>query len=135
VQRRLLLSDRALATSGDYRSYYESDGHRVSHLIDPRSGESIDNRVVSVSVVHDSAAAADAWATALSVLGVDDGLATAEREGLAVMFLVRNESGIDEVLSPAFAALEGSRSSPSRGEEGEDAGGRRLPLALSKHPG
>jgi thiamine biosynthesis lipoprotein len=111
-QQRLLLSDRALATSGDYRSYYESDGHRISHLIDPRSGGSIDNRVASVSVVHDSAAAADAWATALSVLGVDDGLATAEREGLAVLFLVRGDSGIEEVTSPAFTALDG-RSSPS----------------------
>lgn len=89
VERVLELQDIGLATSGDYRNFYERDGVRISHTIDPRSGRPITHRLASVTVLHPQAMFADAWATALSVLGPEEGFQLAEREGLAALFLVR----------------------------------------------
>jgi len=89
---RIALHGLAVATSGDYR--------RGAHSIDPRTGRSIDNGIRSVSVIHESAMLADAWATALTVLGEEQGLALAAREGLAARII----SDI-ELLSPALAAM------------------------------
>jgi thiamine biosynthesis lipoprotein len=89
-QARVALSDLALATSGDYRNFYEADGRRRSHLIDPRTAHPIEHDLSSVSVAHPSAAEADALATALIVLGPADGPALAEREGWAAYFVVRD---------------------------------------------
>lgn len=105
VQRILKVSDVGVATSGDYRNYWEQDGVRYSHTIDPRTGRPISHRLVSVTVVHpESSALADAWSTALTVLGPSEGPALAERLGLAAYFLVRTESGFEARSSPAFAA-------------------------------
>lgn len=101
----VLAHDQALATSGDYRNYYEQDGVRISHTIDPRSGRPIAHALASVSVLHRSAALADGWATALNVLGPDEGLALAHRHGMAALFLVRGPGGFEEHSTPAFAAL------------------------------
>lgn len=87
------LRDAALATSGDYRNYYEQDGVRLAHLIDPRTGRPIAHALASVSVVHGDAARADALATGLSVLGLDEGFALAEASDLAVYFIVRESDG------------------------------------------
>ena len=87
------LRDGALATSGDYRAYREVNGERVSHTIDPRSGQTVRHRLASVTVLHARAALADGWATALSVLGPVDGLAMAEARGLAAFFIVRQPDG------------------------------------------
>lgn len=108
VQEVVLLRDAALATSGDYRNYREQDGVRLSHTIDPRTGRPIAHRLASVTVVVGSAALADAWATALNVLGPDDGLALAEREGLAALFLVREDGGFIPHATAAFAGLRAS---------------------------
>lgn len=97
VFRVLELRDQAVATSGDYRNYVEIDGTRYSHLLDPRSGEPVPWRGFSVSVLHTEAALADAWATALSVLGPDEGLALAEKLGLSVVFVVPSETGRFEI--------------------------------------
>lgn len=105
VQEVVRLREGALATSGDYRNYREQDGVRISHTIDPRSGRPIAHRLASVTVVHRTAALADAWATALNVLGPDEGLALAEREGLAALFLVRDEPGFIPRPTTAFTAL------------------------------
>ncbi len=106
LQRRIALEDRALATSGDYRNFYERDGRRLSHLIDPRTGRPITNRVASASVIHPEAASADALATAMAVLGVEEGLRLAEKENLEVLFLIRaDDGGIEEAASRAFATL------------------------------
>lgn len=106
-QRVVPLTDRALATSGDYRSYREVAGRRVSHTIDPRTRRPIDHPLASVSVVADDCAHADAWATALNVLGPQAGMALAEREGLAVLMLVRNEAGgFDVLVSRAFEEVD-----------------------------
>lgn len=97
------LRDVAMATSGDYRNYYERDGVRISHLLDPRTGHPICHNLASVTVIHPSCMTADALATALSVLGPVDGRALVERERLAVLFLVRNpDGGFDEWKSPAW---------------------------------
>ena len=89
----LALHGLAVATSGDYRRYFELDGRRYSHTIDPRSGMPIANDLASVTVVHGQCMAADAWSTALTVLGVEHGLALAERQGLAARFVARGADG------------------------------------------
>jgi thiamine biosynthesis lipoprotein len=92
----------AVATSGDYRRYFLRDDQRFPHTIDPRDGMPITNNVASVTVVHEQAMAADAWSTALTVLGAEAGLALAEQQGLAARFLVREGASLREVLSSRF---------------------------------
>ena len=103
------LSDIAMATSGDYRNYFEHDGVRFSHIIDPRVGRPITHRTASVTVLAETAAMADAWATALLVAGEEAGMAIAERENIAALFITRtaNKSALEfeSVASPAFAQL------------------------------
>lgn len=99
------LADRAMATSGDYRNYREVDGERVSHTIDPRTGRPARHRLASVTVVTDDCVDADGWATALMVLGPDEGHAVATRAGLAAYFLVRTDDGFTGRPTEAFAAL------------------------------
>jgi thiamine biosynthesis lipoprotein len=97
------LRDFALATSGDYRDYYELGGRRISHTIDPRTGRPVEHALASVSVLHPDAVHADALATALTVLGPEAGYALAEREGLAAYFIVRRkEGGFSSFATPAF---------------------------------
>ena len=74
LQQVIQISDWSVATSGDYRNYREVDGKRVSHLIDPRSGYPISHNLVSVTVVAGDCMTADGLATAISILGVDEGL-------------------------------------------------------------
>jgi thiamine biosynthesis lipoprotein len=82
------LRDASISTSGSYRDARRlSDGRSVSHTIDPRTGEPVTHALVSVTVVHSSTMDADAYATALMVLGPEEGFATAERLGLAALFL------------------------------------------------
>ncbi len=105
LQRILPLSDAAVATSGDYRNYRERGGVRISHIIDPRSGLPVDHRLASVSVVHQRCMIADALATALMVLGPEEGLELALREDLAVLFLVRDGEAFSEMMTPGFEQL------------------------------
>jgi len=103
VRRALGVRDAAVATSGDYRSFYVLDGRRVSHTIDPRSGRPVEHALAAVTVIHDRCAAADAWATTLMVLGPDEGPELAYREGLAALFLFRDPDGtFREHTTPAF---------------------------------
>ena len=99
------LRDASVATSGDYRNFRVLDGKRVSHMIDPRSGMPIEHTTASVTVVAADCATADAWATALMVLGASKGFDLAEAENLAVMFLDRTDQGIVERRTAAFHAL------------------------------
>jgi thiamine biosynthesis lipoprotein len=96
------LTDTGMATSGDYRNFFEADGKIYSHTIDPRTGRPVTHSLASVTVLHDAAYAADALATALLVMGPGDGMAFAEREELAVLMLIRSDSRIDEKASTAF---------------------------------
>lgn len=101
----LRLTDTALATSGDYRNFFEADGQRYSHTIDTRTGRPVTHSLASVTVIDSKAWRADALATALLVMGPDKGMELATREQLAVLFLTRDESGIDERATPAFEQL------------------------------
>jgi thiamine biosynthesis lipoprotein len=104
-QMVLALHGLAVATSGDYRRFFQRDGERFSHTIDPRSGMPIANGLASVSVVHAECMAADAWSTALTVLGPDTGMLLAERLGLAVRFVVRSGNGFKEHLSSRLRGM------------------------------
>lgn len=105
VQQAVKLDGGALATSGDYRNYYERDGVRYSHAIDARTGRPVSHKLASVSVFHASAALADGWATALMVLGETDGPALAEEKGLAAYFLYRDGDSFSHLSTAAFAPL------------------------------
>ncbi|WP_448662023.1 FAD:protein FMN transferase [Sphingomonas sp. CJ20] len=87
---RVALHGLSIATSGDYRRGFTQDGQRYAHTIDPRTGRPLANGVASVSVLHPRCMLADAWATALGVLG-PAGMALADREGLAAHMLVRGQ--------------------------------------------
>jgi FAD:protein FMN transferase len=99
---RVALHEQALATSGDYRRFVMQDGRRLGHTIDRRTGRPVDNGVVSVSVIADDCMMADAWATALTVMGVEAGLALANERALAVRFVMGNGG---EYLSSALRAM------------------------------
>jgi FAD:protein FMN transferase len=120
VLRSFALEDLAAATSGDYRNFFERDGVRYAHIVDPRTGRPVRWEGFSVTVLHGSAAIADAWATGLGVLGPRLGVEAAEREGIAVLFVVRNGpgGGYREVASAAWSSLDaggaGSASTPAR---------------------
>lgn len=95
----------SVATSGDYRRYFGHNGRLYSHSIDGRSGRPIDNGLASVTVLHPSAMQADAFATALTVMGIDDGLAFASDMKLAARFMAHDRGGLAEVLSPALLEM------------------------------
>ncbi len=102
VQRILELDGVAVATSGDYRNFLDLAGERISHTIDPRTGHPVQHALASVTVVHPSAMLADGLATALNVLGPDEGFALAEAEGLAALFLIRRPNGFEERYTSAM---------------------------------
>lgn len=99
---RIAAHDIAIATSGDYRRFVLDGEGRLGHTLDPRTGWPIENGVVSVSVIAADCMTADAWATALTVLGPEHGLAAADREGLVARIVTRDG---EERLSPALAAM------------------------------
>ncbi|BFM16114.1 FAD:protein FMN transferase [Maricurvus nonylphenolicus] len=102
VQKAISLTDIAIATSGDYRNYFEVDGKRYSHTIDPRTGWPVTHDTVSVTVLDKSSARADALATAFSVLGAEASLPIANANGIPAFFLIKNAEGYREVSSIDF---------------------------------
>lgn len=87
------VSGMGLASSGDYRNYFEADGQRFSHLIDPVTGRPVDHNTASATVLADNAMLADAWSTAMLILGRERGLEVAEQHHIAVHFVDRNADG------------------------------------------
>lgn len=111
LARTIAVSDLAMATSGDYR-HFRSHGYAVvSHTIDPRSGAPLQGSVCAVTVTAEHCAVADAWATALMVLGETAGPAMADQLGLDALFTLRRPDGFHDIGVGAFAAL----SNPSIG--------------------
>jgi thiamine biosynthesis lipoprotein len=102
VNKIVGLTDMSIATSGDYRNYFERDGIRYSHTIDPRTGKPIDHNLASVTVLIDSCAEADAWATAFSVLGAQQSIELAEKLDLAMYMLVRQNDQFIASSSRSF---------------------------------
>lgn len=103
----LALAGLSVATSGDARRYFEVDGRRYSHTLDPRTGEPVAHGLVSVTVAATSCMEADAAATALTVLGPVDGPAFATAHALAARFVHVDGGRVSETLSPAMAAMLG----------------------------
>ncbi len=106
LQRILPLENLAVATSGDYRNFHRAEGGHLSHTIDPRTGRPVQHELASVSVVDASCMRADGYATALMVLGEEDGYRLAAEQDLAALFLVRTREGsFREMETPAFQRL------------------------------
>jgi FAD:protein FMN transferase len=90
----LQLEDMAVATSGDYRHWVDVGGKKLSHTMDPRRGAPLINSPASVTVIAKTCMEADAWATAMMVMGETDGTALARHMGLDVLFLMRDSDGV-----------------------------------------
>lgn len=104
VNAVLVLDSKAMATSGDYRNYYESEGRRFSHTIDPASGKPIEHTLASVTVVAENCMRADALATAFNVMGLDKAMELATRENIAAYFIARSDEGFNVHYTPAFSS-------------------------------
>jgi thiamine biosynthesis lipoprotein len=102
---RIALHGLAVATSGDYLQGFSVNGRHYSHCIDPRSGVPVCSGVRSVTVLHRDCMLADAWSTALMVLGPEAGMPVAESEQIAAQWLVRAGEGCTEYCSSRFQAL------------------------------
>ena len=102
AQHIIPLESMSVATSGDYRNYFEVDGQRFSHTIDPRTGRPVTHQLASVSVFHPSNAWADAWATALLVVGEQEAMQLAIENNLKVLLLVRDGEQWLSIASPEF---------------------------------
>ena len=109
TERVIALRQMSLATSGDYRNYYEIDGVRISHTFDPRRNEPIRHSLASASVLHPRAVWADALATTINVLGPDAGFAWAEQHEIAALLIVRKEDGeFHSLETTAFRMQQGA---------------------------
>jgi thiamine biosynthesis lipoprotein len=102
VQRVIQIGNNGIATSGDYRNYYEFDNIRYSHTIDPKTGKPIDHKLVSVTVIHPSSMMADGFATAIMVLGPEAGFTFAQKNNLAVFLLVKQGDDFIEHFTAEF---------------------------------
>jgi thiamine biosynthesis lipoprotein len=102
VAEAVALTETSLATSGSYRQSVLVDGRPVTHILDARSGEPVMHGLGSVSVLSRDCVDADAWATALYVLGAEQGLALAESRGMAALFLTMREGAVERRASAAW---------------------------------
>lgn len=104
VSSVLALNDKGVATSGDYRNFYDTQEGHFSHTIDPRTGRPVEHQLASVTVLEESCMLADGLATLLTVLGPEEGLAFAQERGLEVYFIERKEQDRDVVFKEAMTA-------------------------------
>lgn len=107
VFRVLSLREMGMATSGDYRNFFELDGKRYSHTIDPATGRPVMHNLASVTMCAESTMQADAWATALLVLGPERGFEVAQEKGLAALLISRDGETLNARWTDAFQALVG----------------------------
>lgn len=98
------LDNLSLATSGDYRNFFIKDGRRYAHIVDPRPGRPTEH-VAAVSIAHPSAMTADALATALMVLGPEQGMKLAREQGWPVQFVVREGNVLRTTATQQFERL------------------------------
>jgi len=103
IHRVIKVDDQAVATSGDYRNFFERDGKRYSHTIDPKTGRPITHNLVSVTVLDSRTMRADALATGLSVLGPEAGYEFAKRENIPVWLITKTETGFQDRSTSGFA--------------------------------
>lgn len=105
IRKVIGLTNVSVATSGDYRNYFEYNGVRYSHTIDPATGRPITHKLASVTVIQPNCMLADAWATAIEVLGPEKGYDLARAEELPVLLIVRDGSQFSEKMTPEFEKL------------------------------
>ena len=102
VQTVINVKDVGIATSGDYRNYFEENGQRFSHTIDPITGKPIHHRLASVTVLAPTCAEADALATTLMVMGPDNGYEFAVDQKIDALFIVKTDQGFVEKETSGF---------------------------------
>ncbi len=102
IHRAVRLTGGALATSGDYRQWFEHDGQRLSHIIDPRAGRPVSGKLASVSIIAQTAMEADGLSTGLMAAGPDAAWTHARRERLAAFFITRSGDGFADRATPEF---------------------------------
>jgi len=102
IHQIVIPKDNAVATSGDYRNYFEVDGQRFSHIIDPATGKPINHNLVSVTVIHPSSMTADGLSTTLMVMGTEQGMAFAVKNNIAALFISKTEHGFSEQFTVKF---------------------------------
>ncbi|MCG9697368.1 FAD:protein FMN transferase [Shewanella sp. Isolate11] len=107
VQQVIEPGNMAMATSGDYRNYYEEEGQRFTHIIDPRNGYPVDHKLASVTVLHPQSMIADGYATAMMVLGTEASLKLAKEQNLAIMLIEKQAEGFKVYYSDAFKPFVG----------------------------
>ncbi|MGH1363579.1 MAG: FAD:protein FMN transferase [Calditrichia bacterium] len=105
VEKIVPLPGMSMATSGDYLNYFEENGVRYSHTINPVTGMPITHRLASVTVVHESCTMADGFATAISVLGPEKGIVFANENNLAIYMITRTDSGFESKMNRSFEQL------------------------------
>lgn len=113
IHTALSLDNQSLATSGDYRNFFEVDGKRYSHTIDPKTGRPVTHDLASVSVLADDCLTADALATAIEVLGPERGLELAERADVPVYLIIREPAGFRVHASDRFPLKQAIRTPES----------------------
>jgi thiamine biosynthesis lipoprotein len=104
LQTTIALHDNALATSGSYRKYIMKDGKKLSHVIDPSTGYPMNQNLLSVSVIAEDCATADAYATAFLVTGIEKAMVIAREKGLEIYCIYADDSGLFQtVATPGFS--------------------------------
>jgi thiamine biosynthesis lipoprotein len=102
VQQIIVPKDNAIATSGDYRNYFEADGMRFSHIIDPSTGKPINHKLVSVTVIAESSMTADGLSTAMMVMGEDKAYQFAMEHDIAAYIISKTDNGFREQITVKF---------------------------------
>ncbi len=105
IEETISLNNQSMATSGDYWNYFEENGIRYSHTINPISGKPITHKLASVTVITESCMDADAIATAIDVMGPEAGFKFAKNNELKVYFIVKGEVGFESFFTPQFNSL------------------------------
>ena len=105
IKEIITVSNKGVATSGDYKNYFSKNGTKYSHIINPKNGMPITHSTKSVTVVYKNAMSADGWATAMLAMGSKVGLQVAENEKIAVMFVDEVEDKLLKIKSSQFKNL------------------------------
>jgi thiamine biosynthesis lipoprotein len=107
MQKIVSVDSGAITTSGNYRKYHESKGKRYSHIIDPRTGNTVDNEMISVTVYAKNAMTADAYDNALMLMGVKEALRFVEQKPDVAAFLIykKKDGSLSDTTSTRFRRL------------------------------
>ncbi len=103
IKKIITIGDKAMATSGDYHNYFEEEGIRYSHIIDPETGRPITHNLVSVTVIMDNCMEADALATGITVMGPVKGYDFAVKNSIPIYMIIKDGEGYKEIMTPLFS--------------------------------